>query len=56
LLLYIVQESIILTKTAHFSKICFLVLAHESMVIVDSAAPASRSRVSYMLLLLIVRN
>jgi len=56
LLLYIVQESIILKKIAHFSKICFLVPARESTVCVDSFAPASRIHVFDMLLLLIVRN
>lgn len=56
LLLYIVQESIILKKIAHYSKICFLVPARESTVCVDSFAPASRIHVFDMLLLLIVRN
>jgi hypothetical protein len=56
MLLYIVQESIILTKIAHFSKICFHVPAHESTISVDSVAPASRIRVSDMLILLITGN
>lgn len=56
LLLYIVQESNYFNENSHFSKICFLVPAHESTVSVDSVAPALRIRVSDMLLLLIVRN
>jgi len=56
LLLFIVQESMILTKIAHFFNICFLVPARESTVSVDSVSPASRIHVSDLLLLLTVRN
>jgi hypothetical protein len=56
LLLYIVQEDIVLTKITHFSEICFILPVHESAVSVDSVAPVSRIRVCDMLLLLIMRN
>jgi hypothetical protein len=48
LLLYIVQEDTALTKIAHFSKIYFVLPAHESTVSVDSVAPASRIRICVM--------
>jgi hypothetical protein len=51
-----VQERIILNINAHIPKICFHAPAHESTVSVDSVTPASRIRVSDMLLLLTVRN